>query len=117
MWRDPCLPHRKGDPTVARLSGKSLLTWSVANDRGVGHPFYHSITEFKKEDRKRKQELEIKAVMNKNRKFLLLTIAMLPMIGLLAFAGCSSMNATAKDNTAVRDRTGYYLDGNAPEWL
>jgi len=53
--------------------------------------------------------------MNKNRKFLLLTIAMLPMIGLLAFAGCSSMNATAKDNTAVRDRTGYYLDGNAPE--
>jgi hypothetical protein len=53
--------------------------------------------------------------MNKNRKFLLLTIGMLPMIGLLAFAGCSSTNATAKDDTAVPDRTGYYLDGNAPE--
>ena len=70
-------------------------------------------TEFKKADRKRKQELEMKDVMIKNRMFSLLTIAMLPMICLLAFTGCSSMNSTAKNDTAVPDRTGYYLDGHA----
>ena len=72
-------------------------------------------TEFKKGDRKRKQEPEIKDVMNKNRKFSLLTIAMLAVICLLAFTGCSSMNFTAKNDTAAPDRTGYYLDGNAPD--
>ena len=55
----------------------------------------------------------MKDVMNKNRKFSLLTIAMLPMICLLAFTGCSTIDPTAKNDTAVPDRTGYYLDGHA----
>ena len=55
----------------------------------------------------------MKGVTIKNRKFCFLTIAMLPMICLLAFTGCSTIDPLPKNDTAVTDRTSYYLDGHA----
>jgi uncharacterized protein YceK len=51
------------------------------------------------------------------KRFHLLAIVLLPIACLLVFSGCSSVNATAKDDTAVRDRAGIYLSNwGGPEY-
>ena len=60
-------------------------------------------------------ECHLRNGMTKNMNLKLLTALVLPAACLLAFTGCSSLNGTANNGTAVPDRTSLYLDGNAPD--